>query len=74
MYSLSDYIEKILGADITNTFSQIWESLSDGEKEMYTNLYGNFEYRVKVDDLDLYSKFRSGDIDFSQLLEELTKR
>lgn len=74
MYSLSDYIEKILGADLNYTFSQIWESLSDSEKEEYTNLFGNFEYNVKVEDLDLYSSFRSGNLTFSQLLEEITKR
>lgn len=72
MYSLSDYYEKLLGVDLDLIFDQIWNNISDSERDYYTSNFGNYTYEeVTPDDLLKYGKFKTGQITYKQLLEEL---
>ncbi|MBO7615090.1 MAG: hypothetical protein J6T15_05280 [Bacilli bacterium] len=74
MYSLADYYTKIMGVSLEEVFSSIWNSLSDGERQSYIDLYGEFSYEIVVDDLDLYMMFKEKKIDYLELQKLLVER
>lgn len=73
MYSLADYYTKLQGYKLEDVFNYVWGKITDDEKEQYTNLFGDYSYEVKVDDIEKYTRFKNGEIDYKGLLQELIK-
>ena len=75
-YTLSNYYELILGTKIDVIFNQIWDTISEDDKQYYIDMFGEYkpnEIEVIPDDIELYEKFKTGSIGYKELLVEITK-
>ena len=75
-YTLSNYYELVLGVNIDTIFDQVWNNISEDERQFYLDLYGNYvpsEVDIIPDDIEIYEKFKNGLINYKELLVEITK-
>ena len=74
-YDLSDYYYKVMGLNLDTLFQQVWNSLSENEKEEYIGFFGEYKGAdEEPDDIEIYTRFKNKEITYKEMLIALINK
>lgn len=73
VFGTYDVYKEIFNYNMDEIFNQLWNSLSEAQKESVEQLFGEYDIDKPVEDIDLYNAFKMGQIDYSGLVDRLAE-
>lgn len=68
-----DVYKHVYGLNMEMVFENLWNQLSEAQKNEVTNMFGEYDEETPLENIYLYENFKYGKITYSQLKSELCK-